>query len=121
MLQEDSDPEAGPQQEHMLVDGMLYNGVDAFADRRSHLRALTMARQAAERRAAAPRAVGSAAAQSSVEREERALTLQRALLRLQEEHRAWQREHGLHVAERIPRRRRSRGTLDVEAVPASAP
>ena len=27
MLQEDSDPEAGSQQEHMLVGGMLYNGV----------------------------------------------------------------------------------------------
>jgi hypothetical protein len=36
---------------------------------------------------------------------------------LQEEHRAWQREHGHHVAERIPRQRRSHGTIPAAAAP----
>ena len=36
-------------QEDLFLDGMLYNGKDELAERRAHIRGLTMARQAAER------------------------------------------------------------------------
>jgi hypothetical protein len=79
---------------------MLYNGVDPSAQHRAHRRALTTARQAAERRHARPSAEsGASAAEFRAE-----------LARINALHRTWLLEHGEVVVERRMRRRKPSGT-----------
>ena len=47
MLEEDERRGIVSRQEGSLIDAMLYNGIDVLAERRAHMRELTMARQAA--------------------------------------------------------------------------
>lgn len=101
-------------QDGMLVDGMLCNGVDVLAEQRTHMRELTMARQAAERDAAAVwmRRAGNEA--PLLEQRERVEAARAKLARLQADHQAWQLAHGAVVEERHPRRRRARGASGTE-------
>jgi hypothetical protein len=93
-------------QEHILVDGLLQNGTDRSALWRAHVREMTMARQAAERRPAGPGpAIGlDKPAQLTLARA-RAVALRLELTRINAEHRIWMRSHGVDLAERPTRRR----------------
>jgi len=98
------------------IEGMLHNGVDSTAVRRAHMRALTAARQAAERsqsRHAAPVSLDGAAEHDAA----RTAAMYAEIARLTAEHRAWQREQGEEVQDR-PRRRRatiSRDSYDTDS------
>ncbi|MDB5075559.1 MAG: hypothetical protein JWO42_1738 [Chloroflexi bacterium] len=90
--------------ETVLGDGISCNGVDASAARRAHMRELTMARQAAEKRHARrggnpgmDRPAQLAAAQ------ERTVELHAELARIDAEHRTWMHEQGHDVPEPRPR------------------
>lgn len=102
----------GQRRESVLVDGILHNGVDGLAVRRAHMRALTMARQAAERRSM--RAAGRDGSARLVAARERAAELRAELARIDAEHRTWLHEQGEDAAARRTRRRRAPG-----AAPAS--
>ena len=97
--------DASQGHEHALVDGLLQNGTDRSAYWRAHVREMTMARQAAERRHARPGpAIGlDKPAQLALARE-RAVALRVALTRINAEHRIWMRAHGVDLAERPTRR-----------------
>jgi len=95
-LRGDDGQRVGP----LLGDGICRNGVDSQAGRRAHMRELTMARQAAERRHARPspqpgmdRSGQLAAAQ------ERAVELRIELARLDASHREWLHAQGEDVPE----------------------
>lgn len=98
----DDDPRQGPG----LLDGMLCNGVDSAAERRAHMRELTMARQAAERRHARP------TSDLRLDRQAQALAarardaeLRAELARIDDAHRTWLRAQGEDVPE-LPARNR---------------
>jgi hypothetical protein len=105
-MAEVQDPRSDDAQYHgMLLGGCVSrNGVDASALRRAHMRELTMARQAAERRQARPPMNGSldrpaqlAAAQ------ERAIEYRAELARIDADHKRWLQEHGEDQPEPLPR------------------
>lgn len=76
-------------QEGVLADGLLRNGVDGLAARRAHLRAMTMARQAAEQRHMHP-----AGPAQCVSTREHAVALRAELARIDAEHRQWLHDQG---------------------------
>ena len=92
----DSEMDAARALAPTSIDGMLYNGVDYAAMRRTHARELTTARQAAELRYARPAEQG----------EDRAAEYHAELARIQSAHGAWLRERGEAVVERGTRKRR---------------
>jgi hypothetical protein len=95
-----------------LGEAVSRNGVDVSAARREHLRELTMARQAAERRHARPAlSSGLDRATRLVAAQERATELRVELERIDSEHRTWLHDHGEHVPELRSRQRVLRGTL----------
>lgn len=99
------------RQGSVLVDAMLYNGVDRLAVRRAHMRELTTARQAAERRSTWPALpAGRDGWEQRVAARERTVELRAHLARLQEEHRTWLHAQGEDVRERRTRRRTVPGT-----------
>lgn len=104
--------EGGAQHgESVLIDGLSRNGVDDLAARRAHMRDMTMARQAAERRYARPGLPAGSAGPEDAMRlamaQERAIAFRAELARIDAEHRRWLREHGVDVVERPTRRRTS--------------
>ena len=111
-------PNGSQGQESILVDGLLQNGTDRSAYWRAHVRELTVARQAAERRHTGPglatgmdkpallalareRAVGHVFGRA------RDQPARGALTRINAEHRIWMRAHGVVLAERPTRQRAS--------------
>jgi hypothetical protein len=109
MLQEsDSGREDIPRRGTVLIDAMLYNGIDGLAMRRAHMRELTLARQAAERRYTQP---ASAASREGPPRlttaQERAVEYQAEIARINDEHRIWMHEQGEIVVELRTRRRKA--------------
>ena len=107
MLQE---PDAGrediPRRGKVLIDAMLYNGIDGLAMRRAHMRELTLARQAAERRYTQP---ASAAPRDGLPRlttaRERAVEFQEEIARINAAHRSWMCEQGEIMVELRTRRK----------------
>ncbi|HVA89515.1 MAG TPA: hypothetical protein VNL71_06705 [Chloroflexota bacterium] len=107
----------------VVGEGVARNGIDGSSARRAHMRELTMARQAAERRFARPgismttdRPARLAAAR------ERAEELRQELARIDDMHRAWLQAQGVHVPDRLARQGRlapsellAPARLDVEA------
>lgn len=93
------------ERESALGEGVLHDGVDWSAAHRAHLREITTLRQAAERccdRPGMPRDPDRAAQRAAVQRRAEALRVE--LARIDAEHRAWLRAHGMDVPE--PRVRR---------------
>lgn len=78
------------------IDGVLYDGVDHATARRAHARALTSARQVAERGHARPAEPGA----------DRAAEFRAEMARIDAAHRTWLLERGEQVAAR-PRRARA--------------
>ncbi|GAC1402004.1 MAG: hypothetical protein NVSMB65_19250 [Chloroflexota bacterium] len=76
-------------------EGVIVNGGDQQADRRAHMRALTTARQAAERRAlhGPEGSATSGSARRGVERQARRVELQAELQRIEAEHQTWLQLH----------------------------
>jgi hypothetical protein len=91
------------------MDAIKYDGVDVHAIWRAHLREVTMARQAAERRLAqrASRAPQDAPARTAAARQ-RTEEFRLEMDRINADHKRWQREHGVLTTE-LPDRR-SHGT-----------
>jgi len=112
MPEEDERRGVVSRQEGILIDAMLYNGIDVLAERRAHMRELTMARQAAERRCAPGARRGIGEGEQLVEVRERATALRAELARLQAAHRAWLDAHGVRVAQRRTRRQKAPGTIE---------
>lgn len=82
-------------QETLLGEGVSRNGADCAAERRAHMRALTMARQAAEQRHARPtRPTGLDRTARLVVARERALELRAELDRIEAEHKTWLQDQG---------------------------
>ena len=101
-------PNGSQGQESILVDGLLQNGTDRSAYWRAHVRELTVARQAAERRHTGPGlATGLDKPALLALARERAVALRVELTRINAEHRIWMRAHGVVLAERPTRRRAS--------------
>jgi hypothetical protein len=98
--------------ETTMMDSILYDGVDPLAARRAHMRDVTMARQAAERRFAQR---GSSEKQDGSARlmaaKERAAALRLELERIYADDRRWQREHGEDVSD-LPDRGRRKAPLE---------
>lgn len=98
----------GERQESILVDGLLQDGADRSAPWRAHLRELTMARQAAERRYSRAGLPAGLDGQTQLAlTRERAVAFRGELARIDAEHRTWMREHGIDMVERLVSRRRS--------------
>ena len=110
----DHDPvERNPRRiETTMMDSITYNGVDPFALRRAHMRDVTMARQAAERRFAQR---GSSERQDGAGRltaaKERAAALRSELERIYADDRRWQIEHGEDVSD-LPDRGRRKAPIE---------
>jgi hypothetical protein len=85
-----------------LVDALLHNGVDGLAARRTHLRQLTMARQAAERQYA--HSVGREGPSQPDETHACAAQYRVELARIEGEHIAWLHAQGVDVRA-LPARR----------------
>lgn len=95
------------RQEPVLGDAVSRNGVDCSAARRAHMRALTMARQAAERRHARPAdAAGLDSTARLAAARERAVELRAELERIDAEHRTWLHDQGEDVPELHVRQRK---------------
>ncbi|HWE64819.1 MAG TPA: hypothetical protein VHB98_24155 [Chloroflexota bacterium] len=91
--------------EMALGDAVSHNGADNSAARRTHMRELTTARQAAERRQARPAGeTGLSRATQLAAARERAVELQAELARIDAEHRTWLHGQGENVPERQSRR-----------------
>ncbi len=101
MVEQDGGSAVPGRQEQILVDEMLINGIDALAVWRNHLRELTMARQAAERRA--ERWLRTTTDGLLLDSGEPSTALHMELARLQAGHRAWLQEHGVQQIERRTR------------------
>jgi hypothetical protein len=83
------------RQETLLGEGVSRNGADCAAERRAHMRGLTMARQAAEQRHARPtRPTGLDRTARLVVARERALELRTELDRIDAEHKTWLHDQG---------------------------
>ena len=89
-------PAGGPR----YIDGVLYDGVDHAAAHRAHARALTTARQAAERGHGGQAEPGA----------DRAAAFRDEMARIDAEHRAWLLERGEEVLGAPPRTRRRSAT-----------
>src|SRR5579871_2100330 len=77
-------------------EGVLHNGIDGSAIRRAHMRALTMARQAAERRCALPAPLWVSDRQARLAaRRERVEELRVELARIDDAHWRWLDEQGV--------------------------
>jgi len=102
-------------QEDLFLDGMLYNGKDELAERRAHIRGLTMARQAAER-IDAETILAARRTSSWLNFEVRTAAREaRADAELAEaEHRAWLYRHSPQVTERRKRTRRQGPRTPIE-------
>lgn len=92
-------PDTGEErQAGVLGDAVPRNGVDRSAARREHMRAATMARQAAERLSERP---GSRRPSGRIEQlaaaHERAATLRDTLARIDAEQRAWLLDQGVEL------------------------
>jgi hypothetical protein len=76
-------------------EGVLINGVDQQAARRTHMRELTMARQAAERRSLqhSEEAARQDRTARAVEKQERRTALAAELKRIEAAHQAWLETH----------------------------
>jgi hypothetical protein len=85
-----------------LVDALVYNGVDSLAARRTHMRQLTMARQAAERQYA--RAVRREGPALPNETHAYAVQYHVELTRIEGEHLTWLHAQGVDAPERRARR-----------------
>jgi hypothetical protein len=88
----------------MVGEGVTCNGVDSSAERRAHMRELTMARQEAERRfsrSGIPTNVDRPARLAAAK--ERADELRAELARIDALHRSWLQDKGMHVPERLAR------------------
>src|SRR6185312_11133006 len=82
----------------MVGEGVACNGVDSSAERRAHMRELTMARQEAERRfsrSGIPNNVDRPARLAAAK--ERADELRVELARIDALHRSWLQDKGMHV------------------------
>lgn len=91
----------------MVGEGVTCNGVDNSAERRAHMRELTMARQEAERRfsrSGIPTNVDRPARLAAAK--ERADELRAELARIDAMHRSWLHDKGMHVPERLARQDR---------------
>lgn len=96
--------EVKPQQENGWLDGVPCNGVDSSAERRAHMRELTMARQEAERRLARrPSDIRLNRAAQAVAAHERAAELRAELARIDNAHRTWLLARGEQLSEPIMR------------------
>ncbi|MGH2387125.1 MAG: hypothetical protein ACRDIE_02895 [Chloroflexota bacterium] len=83
------------RQETLLGEGVSRNGADCAAERRAHMRGLTMARQAAEQRHARPtRLTGLDRTARLAAARERALELRAELDRIDVEHQTWLHNRG---------------------------
>ena len=109
MLQEqDAGREDIPRRGSVLIDAMLYNGVDGLALRRAHMRELTKARQAAERRYTQPAlAANREGPPRLTTARERAAEYHAEIARINAEHRIWMHEQGEIVVELRTRRRKA--------------
>jgi len=88
------------RQETLLGEGVSRNGADCAAERRAHMRGLTMARQAAEQRHARPtRPIGLDRTARLVVARERALELRTELDRIDAAHRTWLLDQGEVIGE----------------------
>lgn len=105
MLDQDTRVDSPTQHETTLGEAVSLNGMDSSAPRRAHLRGLTMARQAAERRHARP---SFETYMDGTERiaaaRERTEALRVELARIDTTHWLWLHDHG----EEMPERPRSR-------------
>jgi hypothetical protein len=115
MLQE---PDAGrediPRRGTVLIDAMLYNGVDGLAMRRAHMRELTRARQAAERRYTQPAlAANREGPPRLTTARERTEEYQAEIARISAEHRIWMHEQGEIVVELRTRRRKAAAAAEL--------
>ena len=91
------------RQETLLGEGVSRNGADCAAERRAHMRGLTMARQAAEQRHARPtRPLGLDRTARLVVARERALELRTELDRIDAEHKIWLQDQGEVIGEERP-------------------
>ena len=89
------------RQETLLGEGVSRNGADCAAERRAHMRGLTMARQAAEQRHARPtRPIGLD--RTARLAKERALELRTELDRIDAEHKTWLQDQGEVIDEERP-------------------
>ena len=106
MLQEPADGrEDIPRRGNVLIDAMLYNGIDALAMRRAHMRELTRARQAAELRYKQPALTTNREGPPRLNTaRERAVEYQAEIARINTEHWIWMHEHEETVVE--PRTKR---------------
>src|SRR5581483_10473596 len=78
-----------------LIDAVPRNGVDHLAVRRAHMRTITMARQAAERRSTPPMARAGHDRATQVEAaQERATALRTELAGINAEYRIWLHDQG---------------------------
>ena len=73
-------------------EGVLHDGIDVQSARRAHMRELTTARQAAERRRTRPLDGDYPTRQAAAQ--ERAAELQSELARIEAAHQQWLRDHG---------------------------
>lgn len=101
---------AAQREEGMLVDGIVYRGIDTFAARRAHMRELTTARQAAEQHYTQAVATHRNGSVPLIEVRERAVELRVELDRIDAAHRSWLHEQGEDVAPRRTRRHKMPGT-----------
>lgn len=101
-------PEDTHWPENGMMDSILYHGVDPLSTWRSHMREVTMARQAAERRLAVRT---SSVAQDRPARllaaRERAEEFRLEMDRINDDHRRWRTDHG-ELAIELPDRGRHR-------------
>ena len=112
--EQDSEREDIPRRGPVLIDAMLYNGVDGLALRREHMRELIQARQAAERRYAQPvLSAGRDGPPRLTTARERAAEFHAELARITAEHLSWMREQGEIVVELRTRRRKAEPTAQL--------
>ena len=85
---------AGEKQQGVFGEGVPVNGIDNLAARRAHMRELTAARQAAERRRSQPWSVDSGAYANRLEATRaRSAEMYAELARIEDEHQRWLDEH----------------------------
>lgn len=107
LLEPDAGREDIPRRGTVLIDAMLYNGIDGLATRRAHMRELTLARQAAERRYTQPASAVPREGQPRLTTARaRAVEFQEEIARINAEHRIWMHEQGEVVVELRTRRRK---------------
>jgi hypothetical protein len=102
------------------MDSILYDGIDPLALRRAHLRELTTARQAAERRLVRrDSSIPHDGASRAVAARERAVAFQIEMDRINVDHRSWQHEQSEDVTE-LPERQHRAASSAVPDLAAAA-